>query len=274
MVFTIFYFSGTGNTKWAAEQFHRGAAEKGQTGRVYSIEEKNLDLAGLMADTDALGIAFPVYAMNMPDIMKQFLAGLNRAFPAKPKPVPLFVITTAGYADGCGPYEVARQFSAEAVKLIGYTGLKIANNISTPSAKTDPLPPEELEKRLEASKNKLYALADALIAGRKKIDPGVYRIAVFRKQMSNLTRKASEQLSIHAETCTLCLTCADNCPSGAILKNNSGSLEVTSDCTACMRCYNICPTASVWHGGQYADPGEYIRYMGPVSALQERAVQK
>jgi ferredoxin len=267
MIVTTFYFSGTGNTKWAAEQFHLAALEKGQTSRVYSIEQKNMDLSNIIRDTDILGVAFPVYAMNLPDIMKQFLAGLNKALPAKPRPMPLFVITTVGYADGCGPYEAVRQFSADTVRLAGYTGLKIANNISTPSAKTAPLSPEELKKRLDIAKNKISALADALAAGRRKIESGVYRIAVFRKQMSNLPRKAAEQLSINAETCKQCLACADNCPSDAIVKNDQGALTVLPACTACMRCYNICPTASVWHNGQYADPAEYVRYRGPATVL-------
>lgn len=273
MIATTFYFSGTGNTKWAAEQLHKTAENKGILSRLYSIEQKSTDLNGLMNDTDVIGIAFPVYAMNIPEIMKQFLARLNQTLAPGAAPLPLFVLTTVGFADGCGPYEVVSRFSPRTVKLTGYAGLKICSNITTPVARADPLPPGELQKRLETAKNKINALVDALAAGKKKIEPGVYRIALFRKQMSAMPKKAYEQLSIDAKTCNSCMTCADNCPSDAIKRNDAGKLDILSGCTACMRCYNFCPTASVWHSGVYADPKEYVRYRGPLVGTSEGALQ-
>lgn len=273
MVFTTFYFSGTGNTKWASEEFQKATENKGHQCRLVSIEEKNVDLHRLLNGTDFLGLAFPVYAMNIPEIMKQFIEKLDGVLAANVSPMPLFVLTTAGFADGCGPYEVVSHFSQRAVRLMGYTCLKMCTNISTPVAKAPDLAPGEFEKRLETAKTKISALVDALSAGKKKIELGVYRIAVFRKQMSGMPKKAHEQLSINPSTCEHCNTCVDSCPSGAIQTNDAGALAITSDCTACMRCYNYCPTSSVWHSGQYADPAEYARYRGPVIAIKQGAMQ-
>ncbi len=273
MVFTTFYFSGTGNTKWASEEFQNAAMRKGHQCRLVSIEEKNLDLHRLLGNTDFLGLAFPVYAMNIPEIMKQFIKKLDNALAGSITPMPLYVLTTAGFADGCGPYEAASHFAPRAVRLMGYAGLKMCTNISTPVAKAPDLAPGEFQKRLEAAKAKICALVDALSAGKKKIELGVYRIAVFRKQMSGLPKKAHEQLSINAETCSHCDTCVYSCPSGAIEPDDTGALAISSSCTACMRCYNFCPTASVWHSGQYADPAEYTRYKGPFIGEEQGALQ-
>jgi ferredoxin/flavodoxin len=273
MVFTTFYFSGTGNTKWASEEFQNAAAIKGHQCRLISIEEKNPDLHRILNGTDFLGLAFPVYAMNIPEIMKKFIEKLDDALAGRISPMPLYVLTTAGFADGCGPYEVVSRFSQRAVRLMGYAGLKMCTNISTPVAKAPDLTPGEFEKRLDMARTKISALADALSVGKKKIELGVYRIAVFRKQMSGLPKKAHEQLSINQDTCNRCMICVDSCPSGAIIPNDSGALSIESNCTACMRCYNFCPTASVWHSGQYADPAEYARYRGPMVGAQESAMQ-
>ncbi|MEI6100927.1 MAG: EFR1 family ferrodoxin [Eubacteriales bacterium] len=272
MIFTTFYFSGTGNTKWAAEEFHKTAEKKGHQSRLVSIEEKSLDLHRILNSTDFMGIAFPVYAMNIPEIMKQFIEKLNKVLEDR-SPMPLYVLTTAGFADGCGPYEVVSHFSQRSVRLMGYAGLKMCTNISTPVAKAPELAPGELQKRLETARSKISALVDALSAGKKKIELGVYRIAVFRKQMSSLPKKAHEQLSINPSTCDRCMTCVDSCPTDAIKPGDSGNLSIQSECTACMRCYNYCPTASVWHSGQYADPAEYTRYRGPLVGTQENVMQ-
>ena len=104
----------------------------------------------------------------------------------------------------------------------------------------------------------------SLESGKKRIDLGVYPIVVFRKKMNKTVTDAYKQLTIHHATCKKCMCCSDQCPTKSIVLNND-ELVVLPTCTACMRCYNICPTYSIWHGGRYADPDEFIRYKGPLS---------
>lgn len=264
MVFTTFYFSGTGNTRWAVSELHKAVLEKGYHSSVYSIEQPLDNLNELINKSDIIGIAFPVYAMNMPQIMAQFLERFAQSLAGTLERKPIFVMTTAGFVNGCGPYEVIRKFFSRTVSLRGYIGLKIANNISTPMSKTDPLPLNEMEKRLNAAKKKISALVETLSADKKRIDFGIYRILIFRKLLRNILKNAYKQLNINAETCTECLSCVNNCPSKSI-EMKDGALIVLPTCTACMRCYNICPTASIWHEGQFADPKVYVRYTGPMN---------
>ncbi|HWT76419.1 MAG TPA: EFR1 family ferrodoxin [Mobilitalea sp.] len=181
----------------------------------------------------------------------------------------VFIITTVGYVDGCGPYEVIRQLhSKNNFKLKGYTSLKIANNISTPMSKSKPIPPDEMKRRIEKAKSKIARMVESLESGKKRIDSGVYPIVVFRKKMNKIVTDAYKQLTIHHPTCKKCMCCSEQCPSKSIVLSND-ELVILPTCTACMRCYNICPTYSIWHGGKYADPDEFSRYKGPLVDLQE-----
>lgn len=194
------------------------------------------------------------------------VARLNADLVALGETKPLYVLVTAGYADGCGPYEVLRQFSPGTVRLRGYEGVKVSTNICTPPGNPKPYSNEKLQKNLSAGREKINMLADALGAGKKHVPLGPYAVIMFRKKMNNLSQTAYTFLSVNPETCDGCRTCIKNCPTGAI-KKEEGAIKMTEGCTACFRCYNNCPTASIWYKGMYADPTIYPRYTGPKSAL-------
>jgi len=263
MTITTFYFSGTGNSKWAANKLQEFLIQEGIENDVFSIEKEINKLPVLIETTNGIAFIFPVYGMNIPENMKGFMRSLKKIKRSKGKKLPVFIITTFGYVDGCGPYEVMRQLDSSQFRLSGYTGLKMANNICTPASYNEPLTEEVFEKRLAIATDKIQKFASKISNGKRKIDFGMYFfVGPFRKKMAKMVENGFNKLSIDAETCTKCMLCVNNCPVGAIV-SKEGKLIITSKCVACMRCYNNCPTFSVLHGGQFADPGKYKRYKGP-----------
>lgn len=70
----IFYFSGTGNSKWVAEEIAKG------------IDEKTADIAKLMMkgittylaeDDEKIGFVFPIYAWSAPQMVLDFIKGIK-----------------------------------------------------------------------------------------------------------------------------------------------------------------------------------------------------
>ena len=264
MTITTFYFSGTGNSKWAANKLQEFLIRKGIKNDVFSIEKQINEIPDLLASTNGIAFIFPVYGMNIPENMKGFMKSLNNFKRKNRKKWPFFVITTFGYVDGCGPYEVMRQLDSKQFRLVGYTGLKMANNICTPASYNEPIIEEEFEKRLVIATAKIQKLASKISNGKRKIDFGMYFfVGPFRKKMAKMVENGFNKLSIDEKRCTKCMLCVNNCPVGAIV-SKEGKLVITSKCVACMRCYNNCPTYAVLHGGQFADPQKYPRYKGPV----------
>ena len=77
MIFSTFYFSGTGNTKWTVEQFDRIIREKGHEGFVYSIDQNedmtDAFLTNIIERSDMVGFASPIYASDIAPIMRNFI---------------------------------------------------------------------------------------------------------------------------------------------------------------------------------------------------------
>ena len=70
----IFYFSGTGNSKWIAEQL----ADRLKEQLIFIPETmRNAIFDYEMADKEKIGFVFPVYSWGPPPIVLQFIEQLN-----------------------------------------------------------------------------------------------------------------------------------------------------------------------------------------------------
>ncbi|RLA16816.1 MAG: hypothetical protein DRQ62_15680, partial [Gammaproteobacteria bacterium] len=73
----IWYFSGTGNAKFAAEQIKKNAEAKGLPVEVYNIA--NQDRNAVSAEREKLlGFCFPTHGFNAPPIVLKFLLNFPR----------------------------------------------------------------------------------------------------------------------------------------------------------------------------------------------------
>lgn len=77
MKFSTFYFSGTGNTRWAVETFNAIIGEKGHQAEMVSIDfwEKSTDerILEMVRDADGIGLANSIYGGGIPPIMSAFI---------------------------------------------------------------------------------------------------------------------------------------------------------------------------------------------------------
>lgn len=273
MNFITFTFSGTGNTRWAVETFNRILAEKGQQGSLVRIDAgENLSdekLQQLIAAADGLGFANPIYGGDIPPIMRRFirrLAALPQVGPTEKK---AFVINTFGYANAFGPTVNEKLLAAAGMSLQAYTNIRLCSN--TPSSKpaAKPFDRDTLRKRMAAGSIELTHLADALIAGKKRLrghGPQNLIGVMIRKKVPEAIAKHYQHLGVHEATCTRCLVCVDNCPTRSIHFDAATGFSFQAGCTACMRCYNFCPTGAITIDGVYADPRQFPRYHGPEGA--------
>ena len=250
-----YYFSGTGNTEWACQTLQRDFSNRGVTCLLRNIEKcKPRDMKDLKIG-DILCFAFPVYAANIPPIMRDFIKRLAECLPVNT--VFLYsVLTTFGYADGCGPFQVAKMLKGKRVSLVGYEGLRIASN--TPSKHHVIM--ERMKLRLEKAHHKINALATNIATGNIHIASGPYRFAFFRKLAVRSLVQASSHLTIDKTRCVQCRHCVDNCPTKSITINEDKTSLFANSCTGCMRCFNNCPEGAILYDEKYLPPERYQRY--------------
>jgi len=78
-------------------------------------------------------------------------------------------------------------------------------------------------------------------------------------------RKDFGRFQVKSQKCSTCGVCADNCPEGAVLFDNSPQFQMDR-CTYCYRCFNLCPqkaisTSEVSAEYSYPGPGKDLKEM-------------
>lgn len=234
----IFYFSGTGNSAWAARQLARLTGNE-----AYDIT----DLKKLpdMNHAKQIGFVFPVYAWGAPEIMADFAKKL-------PKPrVFTFGVCTCGGDAGLA----MKQFS-KLYPLSSSYSLLMPNNYILGSDTDDE---GEILQRITAARAEL-----ARISGEIQRQEPVYRVhegglAGVKTHLANFgfNRFARSAKPFFAEdSCNGCGWCAGNCPASAI-SIRDGRPVWAARCYQCLRCINACPQQAIQYGKSTAGRRRY-----------------
>ncbi len=273
---TIFYFSGTGNTRWAAEQFTSILKSMDHKVNLFSLETASVwdptFLQDIYSSTEMFGIAYPVYGSTLPPFMWQFLKELSKIAQNIPNSTlkPGFTLTTVALFSGDGALVPKKALSAARIRLIGAMNLQMASNFSIPFFRYNPVDTKKLAQRKIRNQKKLHKFANH-INELKPYYEGRNPLLVFGGWLQRVLGGKEIQLfarylSVDQTTCTQCLLCVNDCPTHSIIYDNSmstPSFQFSMTCTACMRCYNFCPTYSIQVFHRTASPSKYLRYYGP-----------
>ena len=241
----IFYFSGTGNTWWAAERLAQALAEKGFNAEALSIEKLNPSQVSEAADRAALlGLGYPIYGSDAPLIMQDFIHDL----PPASTPKPALVFATQAIWSGDGAYFMRREVEDKGYSLrwaVTFNmpcnvclDMGILFNLFFSSLKAQP---QDILKRV-AKLAERVARDQPWIMGRSALlSMGWIQRVPFRM---SLTYWQSGILSVDPERCTSCKRCESLCPVGNITLE--AGLPVFGDrCILCLRCFNYCPELAV-----------------------------
>lgn len=235
---TGIYFSGTGNTKFCAEEFLRCYD---RSGRAVSIEDNQAEM--LLLEEKEILLAYPVYGSDLPRIMKEFLEKQKEHFAGKR----VFILATMAMFSGDGAGCAARFLKKQGAVILGGLHVIMPDCISDELVltKTD----EENSRIVKAARQKLKLAAQALQEGRPPADGLGFgaRMAGFlvqRMWFGLLAGRCTGKLKINADTCVGCGKCAAGCPMEN-LRMEEGKAEAGKNCTLCYRCVNRCPAQAI-----------------------------
>lgn len=258
----IYYFSGTGNSKWVAEQL---AAQLGD--HVLSIadllraENAEAAIAESAAGAVRLGIVAPIYAWGMPLIVMDFARKLAAALPAAgrtapdgspaPKAVFHFAVATCGEDTGRALTRLSRVFP-----LNSSYSIVMPNNCVT---LMDVDTPEAARQAVDAARLRLPRIAEEIGAERPVTEVHEGSAAAFKTACINplFSRFAMSPKNFRAdENCTGCGLCAKVCPLGTIHLENGRPLW-SGRCQMCQACINRCPQKAIQYGSATENRGRY-----------------
>lgn len=240
----IFYFSGTGNSAWAARQLARLTGDD-----AYDIT--TLKEPPALDGSRQIGFVFPVYAWGAPEIMAEFAKKL-------PKPqVFTFGLCTCGADAGLAMKEFSKLYP-----LSSSYSLAMPNNYIIGSDTDDE---DKIRQKIAAARGELERMAREIQAQER-----VYRVhegglAGVKSHFANFgfNKFARSAKPFFAESsCNGCGLCQSSCPAHAITLRANKPVWA-AQCYQCMGCINACPQQAIQYGKATAGRRRYTirRYL-------------
>ncbi|MDD4311514.1 MAG: EFR1 family ferrodoxin [Eubacteriales bacterium] len=239
----IFYFSGTGNSKWVAEEIARRTGDEAQS------------IAGLVKDgptvvyagADAcIGVVFPIYAWGVPLIVERFCKSITLAGAYA------FAVCTCGDEAGKAMLRLKKSFAYQ-----GAWSVKMPNNYI---AGFDVDSPELERSKIAEAKKRLDTISNAVLAKSTVYDvcegSGASIKTALVRPMFNTFARSTKRFSVES-SCNGCGLCARGCPIGAIQMQNEKPVWIRKHCTQCMACINRCPQRAIQMGEDTKNRGRY-----------------
>lgn len=189
------YFSGTGNSRYAAEMF---CNEYDEAAKAFSIEDDNAIDA--VKNDEMLVFAYPMQYSTVPKILRDLIIE-NRELWKNKK---VFVITTMGLFSGDGAGILGRLLQQYGAEIIGGLHLKMPDSIGDEKVLKRPLEKnKELVKRAEQKISK----AVQFLKSGKPTQEGIgilYRMAGSfgqRLYFGHKTKNYSDKLRVDEDKC-------------------------------------------------------------------------
>jgi NAD-dependent dihydropyrimidine dehydrogenase PreA subunit/flavodoxin len=237
----LFYFTGTGNTLAVARDL---AAELGDTELIPLA-----DMMGqneIVTNAEAVGIAFPVYFLDMPALVREFVQKIR--FTGSPY---LFGVATCGERPGGALFNLKSLLEEKGTTLsAGFVFVMPENYIGPVDLMGDA--PHRQEK-YAAAHSRIPAIA-ATIRTRTQLQPEGTDLAILRfgGRVTGMlmTSVYNTPRRLHAtEKCNRCRTCERICPTGNI-SVRTDAVRWGHSCTQCYACIHWCPQEAIEIGGR------------------------
>lgn len=243
--------------------------------RSRSIEQlASGDADRLTAENDAVGIAYPVYGSDMPQLMKDFIGSL-----ALVKGKRAFVFCTQWLWSGDGARVGARLLQGRGFQVGWAEHFSMPNNVSVTAASFLPYTndPDRLARKLAKTAVKIKCFAGR-IDGGKPYRRGFNLAALMSGNIQRLPfrrifPRLRNDIGVDLSRCTNCGCCASLCPAGNLTWDDNG-IKTHGSCILCLRCYSFCPQMAVTY---MKKPHRLTRgkpYQGPVEQFRPRLLTK
>ena len=288
----IFYFSGTGNTKWAASKLAAATREDLISIAPYMRADDsshNLAEPFILKENERLGFVFPVHGWRVPKLVREFICKMkiqrepiqretsdattenktkaedslkNRPF--------AYCVCTAGDSIGLTIENLNEVISQNpSLQALGITEVSSSYSLIMPESYIG-LPfmdvdPKEREIRKKENAAQELAIVCEEIFDRKE---GISRLIkgpipwFFTKVVGGFFEKVlitDKRFHVEKDRCVKCGICANVCPVGDI-KGGHGEYPVWlhhKDCLTCFTCYHHCPHHAIEFGNQTQKKGQY-----------------
>ena len=245
----IFYFTATGNSKFAAEKI----AE--------ATQERVIDIGGAcrrgefeyaISSGERLGFVLPVFAGTLPGIVggvfleRLVLDGYLGQY--------AYGVFTCGENSGYESAALNYALSLKSISLNASFDLVMPDNFIIWS---DIPPKQKLDSLLVAADHALEKIIMAVKSNtNSSIDSSIPEMPYFPNQEISTSKGTSKLLA--RDACTACGLCSKICPMGIIKPQADGRPAWEGSCSMCLACLHRCPSEAIEHGADTVGKRRYI----------------
>ena len=283
----IFYFSGTGNTKWAASKLAAATREDLISIAPYMRADDsshNLAEPFILKENERLGFVFPVHGWRVPKLVREFICKMkiqrepsdatvgNKAKAddsLKNRPF-AYCVCTAGDSIGLTIENLNEVISLNpSLQALGITEVSSSYSLIMPESYIG-LPFMDVDPKEREIRKKENAAQELAVVCEEIFDckEGINRLVkgpipwFFTKVVGGFFENVlitDKRFHVEKDRCVKCGICANVCPVGDI-KGGHGEFPVWlhhKDCLTCFTCYHHCPHHAIEFGNQTQKKGQY-----------------
>ncbi len=259
----IFYFSGTGNTRWVAETISQQTGERliAIADELYSGTDMNKSVPGYtLKENERIGFCFPVHGWQPPAIVRKFIRKLVIDNAADHY---TFAVCTCGDTVGDTITILNKDLKKRGLTLSSAFSLVMPESyVCLPFMYTDTK--EREQEKISIAKEQLVQITQAIETREKdtfklKTGPTPRLYSYVIGGYFNRFMITDRPFTVDEDKCIKCGKCATVCPVHDITggKESAPAWKGNGDCTCCLACYHHCPTHAINYGKRTRTRGQY-----------------
>lgn len=240
----IFWFSGTGNSRWVAEQLARQLND-----RLISIADaiSAAEYRYTIAADERLGFVFPIHSWGPAPIVLRFIKQMH--IDGYSTSTYTWMACTCG--DECGHAVVLWQKALGRITGNAAFSVQMPNTyICLPGFDVDA--PDVVTRKLAAAEPRVEHIALSIAQRRCAIDVVEGPKATLKSRVVYPLFKhyghSDRAFKVNTAVCTRCGTCVKACPVGNVAIDESGTPRWHHRCELCLACIHACPQRAIERG--------------------------